>query len=272
MDPDVIRIDLQAANYSGTWIQQYPLSGGRQIYAFNRYESVYVNISNHQHIRTDVNLSALAPNSVVEIRDLAGRSTAIGFDAAVFGAEPNPRFSGVISFFMGDGNDVVDLTSGPGGRNSYTGSVTFFGGDGNDVLWGGAGSDVVLGENGNDNLAGGAGPDTLIGGAGSDVLRGGGGIDFLYGGDGGDILIGGAGNDQLAGDAGADLFTYTGTAAFGADTVTDFDRAAGDRVDLATGMTASFSGNVATIRAGSTVLGTITEDTLGFVWRAADFV
>lgn len=272
MDPDVIRIDLQATDYTGTWIQQYPLSGGRQIYAFNRYESIYVNISNHQHVGADVNLSALAPNAVVEIRDFAGRSTAIGFDAAVFGAEPTPRFSGVISFFMDDGNDVVDLTSGPAGRTSYTGSVTFFGGDGNDVLWGGAGSDVVLGENGNDNLAGGGGPDTLIGGDGSDTLRGGIGIDFLYAGDGNDLLIGGAGNDQLAGDAGADLFTYAGSALFGNDVITDFDRAAGDRVDLASGMTASLAANVATIRAGSTVLGTITEDTLGFVWRPADFV
>ncbi len=45
-----------------------------------------------------------------------------------------------------------------------------------------------------------------------------------------DTLIGGAGNDTLTGGAGADIFVYR--SGFGADTITDFSSAAGDRIDV----------------------------------------
>lgn len=96
---------------------------------------------------------------------------------------------------------------------------------------------------GNDTLAGGAGRDTLSGFAGADLLQGWAGDDRLYGGGGNDTLVGGAGadrlwgergNDRLTGGDGADWFEFT--AGCGADRITDFSYAAGDRIHLASGM------------------------------------
>jgi Ca2+-binding RTX toxin-like protein len=83
---------------------------------------------------------------------------------------------GVEAFTMGDGDDVVDLTSS---RMSY-GNVTIDGGNGNDVLWSNAGNDVLLGGAGNDVLVGAAGNDVLDGGVGADTMKGGVGNDTYY--------------------------------------------------------------------------------------------
>lgn len=53
----------------------------------------------------------------------------------------------------------------------------------------------------------------------------------IIGNAGNDVLIGGAGGDILTGGAGADRFVFTKLADSG-DTVTDFNRGAGDRLDL----------------------------------------
>lgn len=80
---------------------------------------------------------------------------------------------------------------------------------------------------GADRLYGGRGHDVLIGDSGRDVLRGGKGNDFLEGGRGTDILSGGQG---------ADVFVFSKLADMGVgtrrDIVTDFNGAAGDRIDL----------------------------------------
>lgn len=55
-------------------------------------------------------------------------------------------------------------------------------------------------------------------------------IDRLAGGFNHDTLAGGAGNDTLTGNQGGDLFVYTG--GDGADTITDFRSAQGDRIRL----------------------------------------
>ena len=80
----------------------------------------------------------------------------------------------------------------------------------------------LIGSDFNDMLTGDANNNTLQGGAGADVLNGGAGSDTLTGGAGGDIFVSAPGN--------------------GADTVTDFSAAEGDRIDL-TGFSAinSFS-------------------------------
>ncbi|MBM3525101.1 MAG: calcium-binding protein, partial [Alphaproteobacteria bacterium] len=70
------------------------------------------------------------------------------------------RLSGIEIIDVGDGNDVVDLTSSTYGY----GDVSIIGGNGNDVLWS---------SSGNDSLSGGSGNDTLSGGYGNDVLDGG---------------------------------------------------------------------------------------------------
>jgi Ca2+-binding RTX toxin-like protein len=88
-----------------------------------------------------------------------------------------------------------------------------------------------------ENLIGSTRADSLSGDAAANLLDGGQGADSLRGGDGADTLIGGAGGDTLAGGAGADLFIFrfasesTGAGA-ARDLVLDFDRAAGDRIDL----------------------------------------
>jgi hypothetical protein len=56
------------------------------------------------------------------------------------------------------------------------------------------------------------------------------GSDILVGGSGNDILMGLGGEDLLTGGAGADTFRLTDTLA--ADTITDYNHAAGDTIDL----------------------------------------
>ena len=77
---------------------------------------------------------------------------------------------------------------------------------------------TIIGNNAGDRLAGGAGKDTLIGGAGNDVL------------------VGGPGADVLTGGGGADRFTFSlgdlSADPARTDTITDFSRTDGDRIDL----------------------------------------
>jgi hypothetical protein len=78
---------------------------------------------------------------------------------------------------MGEGDDVVDLTST---RFTY-GDVAISGGAGNDVLWSSAGNDVLDGGAGDDSLAAGPGDDTYVHGrgAGNDVIAETGGLDTI---------------------------------------------------------------------------------------------
>ncbi len=95
------------------------------------------------------------------------------------------------------------------------------------VFQGGGGADVLNGRNGADTLQGGNGADRLLGGKGADQLLGGAGADKL---------AGGAGQDQLTGGNGADRFIFTrksdSPAGRHIDTITDFNRTEGDKIDL----------------------------------------
>ena len=135
---------------------------------------------------------------------------------------------------------------------------------GNDSLTGGTGADTLRGGDGGDSLSGGAGDDVhLNGNAGADYVSGGDGNDTVYGGKDNDTLLGDAGNDRLSGDlgndqltggAGADQFVFRAGA--GADTVTDFSLAQGDKVLLATGTAytnAVVGGNVVITVADATI-------------------
>lgn len=131
--------------------------------------------------------------------------------------------------------------------------IIFSGGTGNDTLRasndiGGVATNQLLGNVGDDKLSaslrgakldGGAGNDRLTGAAGADSLLGSLGDDRLTGGDGADTLAGGYGIDRLSGGGGADLFVFVSpgetTAVLGtADTILDFSRAEGDRIDIHT--------------------------------------
>ncbi|MGO4704341.1 hypothetical protein AB4072_01010 [Microvirga sp. 2MCAF38] len=96
---------------------------------------------------------------------------------------------------------------------------------------------TTMGTSGNDILKGGIGIDILNGGDGNDVLNGGGGSDKLYGNAGKDKLYGGAGVDKLYGGADADTFIFKSIKdstvdASGRDTIYDFSRKQGDKIDL----------------------------------------
>ena len=98
-----------------------------------------------------------------------------------------------------------------------------------DVL-GNHGANTLTGTAAHDTIFGMGGNDTIRGGAGNDKLFGNSGNDYLYGQDGNDILVGGLGTDTLSGGKGADTFVFDNRS--GVDTITDFNRAEGDRIDL----------------------------------------
>jgi Ca2+-binding RTX toxin-like protein len=85
-------------------------------------------------------------------------------------------------------------------------------------------------------ILGNAGGNTIDGGSGADVITGLAGNDILLGGAGNDILHGGAGKDTMTGGAGVDGFVFIDgdlrPTRDTADAITDFDRAAGERIDL----------------------------------------
>jgi Ca2+-binding RTX toxin-like protein len=131
---------------------------------------------------------------------------------------------GADSLSAGDGNDRV------------------LAGAGNDTVDAGTGNDSVLAQGGADSVVGGIGDDTLQGNGGNDSVSGGDGNDSMFGGKADDMLFGQAGNDTLSGDlgndtlsggAGADRFVLH--AGGGADMVSDFSFAEGDRIGLSPG-------------------------------------
>jgi Ca2+-binding RTX toxin-like protein len=100
------------------------------------------------------------------------------------------------------------------------------------------------------NGTGNALDNVINGNSAANGLRGEAGNDSLDGKVGNDLLDGGAGRDQLIGGSGADRFRFATAGAFGtaqADSITDFSRSEGDRIEvsrsafgLAAGATLSF--------------------------------
>jgi hypothetical protein len=130
-------------------------------------------------------------------------------------------------------------------------------------------ADVLRAGNAGQTLIGGGGDDVLIGGSGNDVLIGGIGNDILKGGSGNDVLIGGGGNDVLTGEAGKDTFKYvslleipkSAVTATVTDTITDFNKSQGDKVDLS-GILSSSATVTSTISIDQTVSPSSTKMTL----------
>jgi Ca2+-binding RTX toxin-like protein len=131
------------------------------------------------------------------------------------------------------GNQGDDLVQGgQDGDEVYggQGNDQVFGNDGGDAVYGNLGNDVVNGNQGNDLVQGNQGEDTVSGGQGDDTVYGGQGNDWVYGNLGNDTLSGNLGNDVLSGGAGADTFVFTPGS--GADIVTDYAFAEGDRLNV----------------------------------------
>lgn len=133
----------------------------------------------------------------------------------------------------GDGNTAY------GGLNVDTFSVA---GSGNTAFGDEAGDTLLIDPTaGSGNrLIGGAGDDTLrvVGGASGNFLDGGPDTDVLTGGASRDFLDGGPGDDRLRGGQSADTFAWV--AGGGTDTITDFNKAEGDKIDLSQSGIAKF--------------------------------
>ncbi|EPR18895.1 calcium-binding protein [Sphingobium indicum IP26] len=139
-------------------------------------------------------------------------------------------FDNIEQFWLGDGDDIIDLTAHGAGGIDYAKDVLVQAGLGNDIVIGGAGkdnlqgdggNDIIFGWRGSDTIAGGAGDDllygddlgfnnisgddTIDGGTGNDILYGGRGSDRMTGGDDDDILYGQAGGDNMSGGSGNDI-------------------------------------------------------------------
>lgn len=113
-----------------------------------------------------------------------------------------------------------------GDNDRFDFSDTLYGGNGSDVVNGGKGNDVLFGQGGSDQLSGGLGHDFLEGNSGNDTIRGGNENDKILGGRGSDLLTGGKGRDVF-------IFAAVGdSAADRRDTVADFSRKQGDKIDL----------------------------------------
>lgn len=85
------------------------------------------------------------------------------------------------------------------------------------------------------NLTGSSVGQAIRGNAGANMLDGKSGSDSLYGNGGDDILIGGTGADKLYGGTGKDTFVFASvkdSVAKTMDTVYDFTRSQGDKIDL----------------------------------------
>jgi Ca2+-binding RTX toxin-like protein len=173
-------------------------------------------------------------------------------DNQLFGQAGNDWLTGLSGadiMLGGDGNDVLlgyggnDTLYGEAGNDTLDGGEgtdTLYGGTDQDFLYGGADNDLLFGEAGNDNLYAGTGDDTLFGGDGADWLWGEAGNDTLLGSIGDDVLLGQDGNDFLVfdegtdsgyGGSGADIF-YWSSPTQGADVVSDFSHAEGDKIYL----------------------------------------
>jgi predicted outer membrane repeat protein len=82
---------------------------------------------------------------------------------------------------------------------------------------------AISGTNGNDQLTGTAGNDTILAGAGNDTL---------IGGLGADVLTGGTGADRFAYSGASQQAAFANSRAAAPDHITDFNVAAGDRIQL----------------------------------------
>ena len=165
---------------------------------------------------------ALYPGTGNNVVDGGNGTDWIKFDDVISGAGFTINMAtGVASRIIANGNMLsIEKTTfknveGAVGSNM---SDNMIGSELADGLHGAGGNDQISGNGGNDTLSGGQGDDTVVGGAGNDMI---------YGDEGYDVMTGGAGADHF-------VFTWIddhlGDTSWG--TVTDFNYAQGDRINL----------------------------------------
>ncbi|MFW8635339.1 M10 family metallopeptidase [Cribrihabitans pelagius] len=197
--------------------------------------SVMSYFSQHENPATDATFVYLATAQLADIaavQQLYGTPTNVetgdttygdGETTGRFGMDLSGRYA--VTIVDSGGTDLINLASHHQNQRLSLVAETFSdlnGKTGNFAI----GRGTVI-----ENAVTGAGADYIIGNDANNRLESGGGNDHILAGGGNDILIGGAGADQLTGGTGADRFVYTALDEAG-DTVTDFDLAAGDRVDI----------------------------------------
>ncbi|MDI1226258.1 MAG: calcium-binding protein [bacterium] len=176
-------------------------------------------------------------------------SSAVSYDLGLQAANTeNLTLTGVLD---------IDAT-GTAGINSLTGNSgnnRLDGGAGADKMAGGAGNDTFVVDNTGDRITDTSGLDTVesslnftlapglenlelygaalrgTGNSAGNVITGNANANVFSGLGGNDILDGGIGADTLTGGTGADIFTFTATDGV-SDTVTDFNRTLGDKIDI----------------------------------------
>jgi VCBS repeat-containing protein len=159
-----------------------------------------------------------------------------------------------------DGKNGVDKIYGFGGNDDLQG------GPGVDEIYGGAGDDAIVGGSEVDTIYGGSGNDSISGDSQADIIFGGAGNDIIVGNAGADIIVGGFGADTLTGGTvDADTFRYLDIRDTG-DTITDFVKADGDKIDFAaidTG-TLGFTANTTVLASHSviTFFNTVSNQTI----------
>ncbi|TEW55381.1 type I secretion C-terminal target domain-containing protein, partial [Psychromonas sp. RZ22] len=213
--------------------------------------------ANGTGIDTD-NVGIPAPNSGIDHPDNVDNSYGISDspsdgDDIIYGLDGDDKIKGK------DGDDTIYGDAQDDTLKGNDGNDTLYGGSGEDKLEGNDGDDILYGDSQNDTLSGGSGNDYLYGGTGHDALKGGGDTDVLYGDagndtldgesgddhlfggtgddtlsgeDGDDTLYGGLGDDILTGGSGSDTFVWLSDETYGKDTITDFNVAEGDKLDL----------------------------------------
>ncbi len=169
---------------------------------------------------------------IVAIQNLYGTPANAQSGDSTYGDNTNESFYGAalptnraVTIFDSAGNDTISLTSrGHNQRldlraehfsdiNGRTGNLAIARGTVIENAQTGGGNDHITGNDVGNDIYSGGGNDTILGLGGNDVLTG------------------GAGADTLTGGAGADRFVYL-DGGDGGDTITDFDLAAGDRIDI----------------------------------------
>ncbi len=165
-------------------------------------------------------------------------------DDSVIGGTGNDSLWGGTEADVVYGNQQDDLLYG------NQSSDTLYGGQDADTAYGGQDSDLLYGNFGGDMLYGNLGADTLYGGQGSDALFGGQDNDLLVGGLGDDTLNGNLGNDTISTGEGSDLIVVQKDG--GIDVVTDFDGAAGDRIQIAANANGTAIDTFAELQAAAT--------------------
>jgi Ca2+-binding RTX toxin-like protein len=199
------------------------------------------------------------PGQPIDLTAIPG----VRIEEAVLPPEPVVETGGAADDLL-EGGSLGDTLSGEGGNDTlrgFEGDDTLSGGEGNDLLDGGPGADLLDGGPGDDTFVIDNPGDRILDSGGIDtiqtriplVLTPAAGIETvvvtrgdatpirifgtangerLIGNDASNDLIGFGGADVMTGNGGADNFVLFGRASPPEITITDFDRAEGDKVAI----------------------------------------